>query len=164
MEYAKYINEHEVDTNIPTTVAIDGVVYSGSLITRPDLLKRIGFLPVEEIYPDPPTKEGYHLEPTYAEDDENERIVATYEFVEDPPPPPKSYSKLKILLAAQNAGMGEAFVGLLQSNSMLKLIWDASNTIEENSLLDQYLPSIALALGKTEEQVKDFLNENCVID
>ncbi len=80
------------------------------------------------------------------------------------PPPTKSYSKLKILLAAQNAGMGDAFVGLLQSNATLKLIWDASNVIEDNELLDQYLPDIATALDRTTDEIKAFLDENCAVD
>lgn len=77
---------------------------------------------------------------------------------------PKPYSKLKILLAAQQAGMDTAFIGLLESNTTLKYIWDASNTIEDNELLGQYLPAIGQAIGKTPEEIKAFLEENCVVD
>ena len=47
---------------------------------------------------------------------------------------------------------------------MLKMIWDASNTIEDNELLDEYLPAIGQALGKTPEEIKAFLDDNCVAD
>ena len=77
---------------------------------------------------------------------------------------PTQYSKLKILLAAQNAGFDDTLIAFLESSRVIKYIWDASNVIEDNEMLSQYLPSIANALNKTEEEVRNFLDTYCVAD
>lgn len=165
MKYAKYIDEFTIDENVPRE-AYDslGRLVVGDLTTKPELLVQFNFFPLIESE-EPEAHEGCHVEKRYAPGEN--QVIQTWVQVQDPlppEPPPTQYSKLKILLAAQNAGMGEAFVSILQSNSMLKLIWDASNTIEDNSLLDQYLPDIAEALDKTPEELKAFLDANCVVD
>lgn len=82
----------------------------------------------------------------------------------DTPEPIKVYSKLKILMAADQAGLADHLMDLIESDRKLKYIWDASNTIEDNELLGQYLPDVAQALGKTVDEVKAFLDSNCVAD
>ena len=77
---------------------------------------------------------------------------------------PKQYSKVKIILAAQEAGFVEQLIGFIESDKTIEFIWNASNVIEDNELLANYLPSIATALGKTEEAVKAFLDQFCVAD
>lgn len=165
MKYARYIDECTIDEDVPRE-AYDplGRLVVGDLTTKPELLVQFNFFPLIESE-EPEAQEGCHVEKRYAPGEN--QVIQTWVQVQDPippSPPPTQYSKLKILLEAQNAGMGEAFVGLLQSNSMLKMIWDASNTIEDNELLDQYLPSIAEALGKTTDEIKAFLDENCAVD
>lgn len=87
--------------------------------------------------------------------------------VEDPPPPPEPvhvYSKLKILLAAREAGFLPDLISMIEADPETKWIWDASNTIEDNELLAAYLPAIAQAIGKTPEEVRAFLDENCLAE
>lgn len=83
---------------------------------------------------------------------------------EDPQSKPAQYSKVKILLAAQNAGFIDSLIGFIESDRRIEYIWNASNTIEDNELLSSYMEGIASALGKTEAEVKEFLNEYCVAD
>lgn len=165
MKYARYIDEYTIDEDVPRE-AYDslGRLVVGDLTTKPELLVQFNFFPLIESE-EPEAQEGCHVEKRYAPGEN--QVIQTWVQVQDPippPPPPTQYSKLKILLAAQNADMADAFVEVLQSNTMLKLIWDASNTIEDNSLLDQYLPDIATALERTPEQLKQFLDDYCIAD
>lgn len=160
--YVKVLSETNISTDVPKTAIIDGKFACGRL--PESYLNSIGFYRLVEQDPPEVVEDGYHLEKRYAVV-ENEAVQSWVAVENDPETEPvKQYSKLKILLAAQNAGMGDAFIGLLQSNLTLKLIWDASNTIEDNELLDQYLPSIAEALEKTPEELKAFLDANCAVD
>lgn len=165
MKYAKYIDECTIDENVPRETYDElGRLVVGDLTTRPELLAPLNFFPLIESE-EPEAQDGCHVEKRY-EPGENQ-VIQTWIQVQDPTPPqppPTQYSKLKIILAAQSEGIGEAFIELLESNTMLKLIWDASNTIEDNELLDQYLPTIGQAIGKTPEEIKAFLDENCVTD
>ena len=160
--YVKVLSETNISTDVPKTAIIDGKFACGRL--PESYLNSIEFYRLVEQDPPETVEEGYHLEKRYAV--VNNEAVQSWVAVENDPgmQAPKQYSKLKILLAAQNAGMDEAFVGVLQSNATLKLIWDASNTIEDNALLDQYLPAIAESLERTTEELKAFLNENCQVD
>lgn len=77
---------------------------------------------------------------------------------------PKQYSKVKILLAAQEAGFVESLIEFIESDKTIEYIWNASNVIEDNELLANYMPVIGQVLGKSEEQVRAFLDENCLVD
>lgn len=151
MRYGKFLTDQTDDVeNIITTS--DGGEYTD------EVLRKMKFYPIETIgentgncrmsYTLVDDEKGGHME---------ERFIPM-------PKEPSKYSKLKILLAAQQAGMDTAFIGLLESNTTLKYIWDASNTIEDNELLDQYLPTIGQAIGKTPDEIKAFLDENCIAD
>lgn len=80
------------------------------------------------------------------------------------PDKPKQYSKVKILLAAQEAGFVESLIEFIESDKTIEFIWNASNVIEDNELLANYMPVIGQVLGKNEEQVRAFLDENCLVD
>ena len=167
MEYAKYISETRVDTNIPKHGRdAQGRLVTGDLTNRPDVLALLDYFPmVEQEVPSEPI-EGYHYEKRYAPPDSNDEIVQFWVSVEDPPPPPepvKVYSKLKILMAADQAGIIDPLMDLIESDRKLKYIWDASNTIEDNALLQAYMSDIATALSKTEQEIYAFL-DNCIAD
>jgi len=80
------------------------------------------------------------------------------------PEGPKQYSKVKILLAAQDAGFVENLISFIESNKRIQYIWNASNVIEDNELLSEYISVISDALGKTESEIRSFLDENCIVD
>lgn len=150
--YGKFLTEQTIDVDdIMATTSDD--VYTD------EVLRREKFYPVVETgeQSDSPFRSFKY---TLVDDENGGHIEEKCTVVSQP----KSYSKLKILLAAQQAGMDTAFIGLLESNTTLKYIWDASNTIEDNELLDQYLPTIGQAIEKTPDEIKAFLDENCVAD
>lgn len=100
----------------------------------------------------------------YDPEDAQRTYVETTIPVDEKPKGPTQYSKLKILMVAQEAGFADALIGFIEGNKMVELIWNASNTIEDNALLANYISDIAQALGKTEAEVKAFLDEHCIAD
>ena len=147
--YGKFFTEQTVDAE-DIMATSDGGEYTD------EVLRKLKFYPIETVGENTGNcRMSYTLV-----DDENGGHIEE-RFIPIPREPAK-YSKLKILLAAQQAGIDSAFVDLLESNTTLKYIWDASNTIEDNELLDQYLPTIGQALGKTPDEIRAFLDENCV--
>lgn len=165
MTYAKYISPTSIDTRIPKSGHdSDGRLVIGDLTKRPDVLALLGYFPLSEDT-QPQVEEGYHLEPRYRQ--ENGQVIRGWLAVEDPAPPappPAVYSKLKILLAADQAGFADALMDMIEADRRTKYIWDASNTIEDNELLASYLPAVAEAIGKTPEEVRAFLDANCLAE
>lgn len=163
--YAKYISETSIDTMIPKSGHdAEGRLVIGDLTKRPDVLAILGYFPLSEDA-QPAVEDGWHLEPRYRQ--EGNSVVKGWLAVEDPPapvPPPAVYSKLKILLAAKTAGFLPDLIAMIEADPETKWIWDASNTIEDNELLAAYLPDIAQAIGKTPEEVRAFLDENCLAE
>lgn len=165
MKYAKYLSETAISTKIPKAANdSDGNLVIGDLTKRPDVLRLLRIFPLVES--DPPSEQidGCHYEKRYKE--ENETVVEYWISVEDPPAPPKPtkvYSKLKILMAAKQAGFLDPLIDLIESDREISYIWNASNTIEDNELLGQYIDTIGTALDKTEEEIMSFLDTYCTI-
>jgi len=161
MKYAKILSPTSISTTPPKSAIINGKLIIGQL--PKDYLASIQFYPYEE-QPQPDVQEGYHLEPRYEHIEG--KTVKTWTEVQDTPivEPTNLYSKLKILLASQQAGFDDELIAFFDAEPKVKMIWDASNVIEDNELLEKYLPIIGQALNKTPEEIKTFLNENCVVD
>lgn len=107
---------------------------------------------------------------SYDPEDANREFTETDIPVDRPieeylePDKPKQYSKVKILLAAQDAGFVESLIEFIESDKTIEFIWNASNVIEDNELLANYMPVIGQVLGKSEEQVRAFLDDYCLVD
>jgi len=80
------------------------------------------------------------------------------------PEGPTQYSKLKILMAATEGGFVDQLIGFIESDERVKYIWNASNVIEDNDLLAEYLPAVAEGLGKDVGAVRAFLEDHCRVD
>ena len=153
MRYGKFFTEQTVDAE-DIMATSDGGEYTD------EVLRKLKFYPIETIgentgncrvsYTLVNDENGGHIEETYTIDESSVQVA--------------QYSKLKILLAAQQAGFIEALVQFLNADLATKMIWDASNVIEDNELLAAYIPSIAEALNKTPEEIKTFLDENCIAE
>ena len=155
--YAKYINDHLIDTGVPSHIMYNGAHFFNP--SDPDVLASAGFYPVDETES---PGEGYSARYSF----DGSRISQTWvqDQVGDVPEPPHVYSNLKILLAAREAGFLPDLISMIEADPETKWIWDASNTIEDNELLAAYLPAIAQAIGKTPEEVRAFLDENCLAE
>ena len=165
MTYAKYISETSIDTRIPKSGHdAEGRLVIGDLTKRSDVLVILGYFPLSEDA-QPAVEDGWHLEPRYRQEEGS--VVRGWLAVEDPPPTPDPvhvYSKLKILLAAREAGFLPDLISMIEDDPETKWIWDASNTIEDNDLLAAYLPAVAQAIGKTPDEIRAFLDENCLAE
>lgn len=164
MTHARLLSETAIDRNEPRSAVVGDRLLRGQLPV--DVLASLGYYPVDESTQPTVPATGFHNEPRYAYDNPSSpsSIVRTWAEVEDPPAPPAVYSKLKILLAAREAGFLTALISMIEADPETKWIWDASNTIEDNELLAAYLPDIAQALGRTTAELKAFLDENCLAE
>lgn len=161
--YAKLISETTIDTTLPKKAYDDqGRLVTGGLENRPGILVKLGFYPLVESEMPSEVIEGHHYEKRYAQ--ENNTIVQSWISVENPSLPTKTYSKLKILIAADEAGFVEQLMDVIESDRKIQFIWDASNTIEDNELLSQYIEIIANGLKKTENEIRTFLDEHCIAE
>ena len=76
----------------------------------------------------------------------------------------KLRESLKILVAARDAGFIGDLISFIEGDKTVEFIWNASNVIEDNELLSDYMPSIEQALGKSESNIRAFLETYCIAD
>ena len=127
--------------------------------------KIAGYLPLSPDYPvDPP--EGKHYERTDKIERDGDGYKWVYVLVDNPPPPPRRWTRLSIKTALAQAEMLDAARQFLSSTEIATgyTAWEAltdCDYIEEgfggaeawNALLD----GAAVALGKTREEIDAFL-------
>jgi len=149
--------------------APDVLVINGRKVYNPKAVhcKIAGYLPLSPDWPvDPP--QGKHYERTdkiEANGDQGWRW--TYRLVDNPPPPPRRWTRLSIKTALAQAGMLDAARQFLSATEIATgyTAWEAltdCDYIEEgfggaekwNALLD----GAAQALGKTREEIDAFLD------
>lgn len=163
MTYARIISETKIDTNAPRSAVIDGSTVCGQL--PEDYLNSIGWYRLEET-PAPEPREGYHYEQRYAYDSEEnpKRIVQSWVEVEDPPAPPRVFSKLKIIEKADELGLATELIEMLRGNALLYEKWSAAvNLREDNASFASGLALVKQATGLTDEQIAGILDA-CVAD
>ena len=128
--------------------------------------KIAGYLPLSPDYPvDPP--EGRHYERTDKIEPNGDGYRWVYVLVDNPPPPPRRWTRLSIKTALAQAGMLDAARQFLSASEIATgyTAWEAltdCDYIEEfyggeeawNALLD----GAAQALGKTREEIDAFLD------
>ena len=127
--------------------------------------KIAGYLPLSPDFPvDPP--EGKHYERTDKIERDGDGCKWVYVLVDNPPPPPRRWTRLSIKTALATAGMLDAARQFLSATEIATgyTAWEAltdCDYIEEgfggaekwNALLD----GAAQALGKTREEIDAFL-------
>lgn len=126
----------------------------------------IGYLPLRDVYPSDPAPEGKHYERTGKIERDGDGYKWVYVLVDNPPPPPRRWTRLDILTALGESDMFDAAFAYLNSIEVKPHItaWlglNTANYIEEgypnaekwNALLN----GAAVALGKTREEIDAFL-------
>ncbi len=128
----------------------------------------VGYLPlVDELPPDFETPDGKHYERTGEIIRDGDCYKWVYALVDNPPPPPRRWTKLAIETALAQADMLDAMDALLAQTTIVGKLTAARafsrcDYIEEgypdaekwNALLD----GAAQALGKTREEIDAFLD------
>ena len=127
----------------------------------------VGYLPlVDELPPDFETPDGQHYERTGEIIRDGDCYKWVYVLVDNPPPPPRRWTRLSIKTALATAGMLDAARQFLSSTEIATgyTAWEAltdCDYIEEgfggaekwNALLD----GAAVALGKPRDEIDAFL-------
>jgi hypothetical protein len=110
--------------------------------------------------PGPNPREGYHLEPRYDYDDaENPtKIEQSWVEVEDPPPPPRSLSKVKLMRALKARSLWLPVKAFIEASEDYADEWALSTTLDEdNALIVSAVAALKAQLGLTDEQVEAIL-------
>jgi hypothetical protein len=147
--------------------APDVLVINGRKVYNPKAVhcKIAGYLPLSPDYPvDPP--EGKHYERTDKIERDGDGYKWVYMLADNPPPPPRRWTRLSIKTALAKAGMLDAARQFLSASEIATgyTAWEAltdCDYIEEgyggaekwNALLD----GAANALGKTRAEIDAFL-------
>ena len=160
--YAHLISPTAISTNPPRSAVIDGAQVVGEL--PEPYLNSQGWYRLEET-PAPEPREGYHAEPRYAYDNDEAptRIVQSWEVVQDPPPPPRVFSKLKLKGAIATAGLLPAFKELLSGMEVApgytakEAFDDAVNLSEAHPKFADAITVAKQTLPVTDEQIEAIL-------
>ena len=153
--YARLISETQIDTNVPRTAAWEDRLVTGDITIYPGLPESLGFLPYDaEPQPEPPV--GYHEEARYAVEDG--RIKQSWVEVQDPPPPPRSLSKVKLMRALKARSLWLTVKAFIAAREDYSDEWELSTTLDEdNELVVAAVAALKAQLGLTDEQVEQIL-------
>lgn len=160
--YAKYISETTIDRNIPRRAEWQGRTVVGDITIVPGLPESLGLLPFDATpMPEEPAPAGSHYEARYSVIDE--RIGQTWVAVEDPPAPPRTFSKFKLKLAIADAGFLSEFEQLLASvevkpgYSGASAFSDAVTLDEDHPKFEEAVAAVKQTFGLTDEQIEAIL-------
>lgn len=154
--YAKFVSETRIDRNVPREAMWNGSTIRGDITTVPGLPESLGFLQFDATpQPEQPAPEGSHYEPRYSVIDE--RIAETWVAVEDPPPPPRVFSKRKLYRALSAAEVWAPARAYMEQSGVWE-DWEFATTLDEDDpLLVAAVAALKQQLGLTDEQVEAIL-------
>lgn len=137
----------------PRAVRIGGAVVCNPTDAQ---YEQAGYKRVVDERPSQPAPNGYHYEAQgWAE--LGGVIQRVYAAIQDPAPPPRTFSKLRIVAALTTAGVWDAVKQLLIERSLYDLFLAAQDFREDNEFFEQGRTALQTALGWTDEQVEAVL-------
>lgn len=162
MTHAKLVSETQIRRDAPRVATIDGVLVTGEL--QEPYLNSLGWYRLRET-PAPTPAEGYHVERRYAYDDAGAptAIVESWVEVQDPPAPPRTFSKYKMKLAIAQAGYLDEFTAMLASVEVApgyngaEAFRDALTLDEDHQKFKAAVKMAKDNLGLTDEDVERIL-------
>ena len=155
--YARIISETRIDTNAPRSAVIDGRLVTGDL--PEPYLNSQGWYRLTET-PMPEARDGYHLEPRYAYDSDETptRIVQSWDVVPDQPPPPRVFSKLRLVAALMDAGYWTQVKAFIEAQGLMDLYLAAQTFREDDSHFAPALAALKSQLAVPDEEVEKILS------
>lgn len=148
----------------PNMVAHDGRSYINP--KEPDYLKADDgpWYPVESLPPpSTPPAEGYHYTRNeWVFDEELKRIVPQYVQIENHPPPPRTFSKLKITAALMKIEKWLPVRDYLVQSGMYDLYLAAQDFKEDDEFFVKGLTELKAKFGMSDEEVEAILKEGVV--
>ena len=153
-KWAKMVNG--VPQYAKTVESIDGKWVANPTAAQ---YRKAGFKPyVDDGIPDEIIADGFHWE-HYRWDDSGDNIIRIYHPVEDPAPPPRIFSKLKIVAALTKAGVWANVKQYIIDADLYDLYLAAQEFSEDNEYFVHGKTALQTALGWTDEQVEAILQE-----
>ena len=158
--YAKLVSETSIRRDVPRSAVIDGAFVCGTL-PEPYLNSQGWYRLVET--PMPTARDGYHYEFRFAYDDESAptAILKNWIEVENPPDPPRSLSKVKLMRALKERQLWAAVKAFIQSSESLADEWELSTTLDEDhELVKNAVGALRTQLEIPEQTIKEILAES----
>ena len=121
--------------------------------------KMIGFLPIVKTNPSEPAPAGKHYAGDGWEATAN-TIVYKWRLVDDPPPPPRTFSKMKIVAALIEIDAWNETKAWIQANGLYDLYLAAQDFAEDNEHFENGKAALQMALHLTDEQVEQILSSS----
>lgn len=147
-------------TRLELPVVIDG---KQRLHPSPAQAAALGAYPRNDAYyptDDPP--EGKMWQRTAGYTVRAGKWCADYEAVDIPPPPPRTFSKLRIVAALTEAGVWAQAKALIEQAGLYDLFLAAQDFAEDNEFFAQGRTALQTALGWTDQQVDAVLATSAV--
>lgn len=156
--YAKLISETAIDRNPPRSAVIGGRRVSGELPAV--YLATLGYYPLDEApAPAEPPAPGMHWEARYALAEG--RVAQTWTAVADPPPPPRSLSKVRLMRALKARNLWAPVKGFIMSSETYADEWELSTTLDEDhDLVKNAVGALRTQLGLDDATVAGLLDES----
>lgn len=143
--------------------APDALVLDGRTILAPKAVHyaKAGYLPLVDKLPDVPAPEGYHWERRgwSIHDGDVKRIIRDVEAVPNPPPAPRTFSKLKCVAALMEAGVWSQVKNYIEGAGLYDLYLAAQDFREDNPYFVSGKAQLMASLGWTDEQTEAILSE-----
>ena len=155
--FAHIIDQTTISTNPPRSAIIDGRYVTGELPEA--YLNSLRWYRLETT-PAPETQDGYHAEPRYAYDSDETptRIIESWEVVPDPPPPPRSLSKVKLMRALKARSLWVPVKAFISASDDYADEWALSTTLDEdNDLIKDAIKTLKQQLSMTDAEVEEIL-------
>ena len=156
--YAKLLSATAIDRNVPRQGRdANGRMIVGQLPAS--VLATMDFFPLDETPAPEPPAPGMHWEARYALAEG--RIAQTWAAVEDPPPPPRSLSKVRLMRALKARDLWAPVKGFIQSNETFADEWELSTTLDEDhELVKNAVGALRTQLEIPEQTIEEILAES----
>lgn len=118
------------------------------------------WLPIDRSAPNEPAPDGKHWDATgWLE--QNGVIRRVFALVDDPPPPPRTFSKLRAIAALKAAGVWAQVKAWIETEGLMDEYLAAQDFKEDNEYFVRGLGALKAQLGWSDEQAEAVLSQ-CV--
>ena len=158
-------------TNNILTLAPRAIVVNGAMVANPkgehfavvnEARAKEGKPPYLPIVDNPPQTDADHYAVAMGWERVADEWVRQYETREIPPPPPRVFSKLRIVAALMQANVWAQVKAYIEQAGLYDLYLAAQEFAEDNEYFMQGKAALQSALGWTDEQVEAVLQEAAI--
>ena len=148
------------------TFAPRAIIVNGAMVTNPKAehfaalnvaRAKEGKPPYLEVVDTPPQTDAAHYAVATGWTRDGDTWRRVYEVRELPPPPPRTFSKLRIVAALMDAGVWAQVKAYIESAGLYDLYLAAQEFAEDNQYFKDGKDALQTALGWSDEQVEEVL-------